>query len=116
MAVQPPFQSDALEVNNADAPVGPRLLEADLNDGSLRFTDTRVPAGINLAELAGLQQLNNTIVVSQTGVGASKDANGDPITTVQGGLDAVPDSADVDAPWTVFVAPGLYVEDVYNAD
>jgi len=110
---QPPFRSDQFEVENADAPVGPRLIGADENDGSLRFTDTRVPAGINLHELAGLQQLNNTIVVSQTGIGASKDDNGDPITTIQGGLDAVPDGADVDNPWTVFVAPGLYVEDVY---
>lgn len=113
MAVQPPFRSDAYEVENADAPVGPRLIQADETDGSLRFTDPRVPGGINLAELAGLQQLNNTIVVSQTGVGASKDSNGDPITTIQGGLDAVPDSADVDSPWTVFVAPGYYIEDVY---
>ena len=113
MAVQPPFRSDAYEVENADAPVGPRFLEADENDGSLRFTDPRVPAGINLAQLGGLQQLNHTIVVSQTGIGASKDSNGDPITTIQGGLDAVPDGADVDDPWTVFVAPGLYVEDVY---
>jgi len=110
---QPPFRSDEYEVENADAPAGPRLIGADENDGSLRFTDTRVPGGINLAELAGLQQFNNTIVVSQTGVGASKDANGDPITTIQGGLDAVPTGADVDNPWTVFVAPGLYVEDVY---
>lgn len=110
---QPPFRSDEYEVENADAPVGPRLIGADENDGSLRFTDTRVPGGINLAELAGLQQLNSTIVVSQTGVGASKDANGDPITTIQAGLDAVPTSADANSPWTVFVAPGLYVEDVY---
>jgi hypothetical protein len=110
---QPPFRSDQIEIENADAPVGPRLIGADETDGSLRFTDTRVPGGVNLAELAGLQQLNNTVVVSQSGIGASKDANGDPITTIQGGLDAVPDSADVDEPWTVFVAPGLYVEDVY---
>lgn len=110
---QPPFRSDEYEVENADAPVGPRLIGADEGDGSLRFTDTRVPAGINLHELAGLQQLNNTVVVSQTGIGASKDINGNPITTIQGGLDAIPDSADVDEPWTVFVAPGLYVEDVY---
>lgn len=113
MAVQPPFRSDAFEVENADAPVGPRLIEADILDGSIRFTDPRVPAGIDLAELAGLQQLNNTIVVSQTGIGASKDATGEPLTSIQAGLDAVPDSADVDDPWTVFVAPGLYVEDVY---
>jgi hypothetical protein len=110
---QPPFRSDEYEVENADAPAGPRLIGADENDGSLRFTDTRVPAGINLHELAGLQQLHNTVVVSQTGIGASKDSNGDPITTIQGGLDAVANGADVDDPWTVFVAPGLYVEDIY---
>jgi hypothetical protein len=110
---QPPFRSDEYEVENADAPAGPRLIGADENDGSLRFTDTRVPAGINLHELAGLQQAHNTVVVSQTGIGASKDANGDPITTIQGGLDAVPAGADVDDPWVVLVAPGLYTEDVY---
>jgi hypothetical protein len=113
MAVQPPFRSDAFEVENADAVPGPRLLEAYIPDGSLRFTDTRIPGGINLSELAGLQQAQNTIIVSPAGAGGSKDANGDPITTVQGGLDAVPTSADVDDPWVVVVAPGLYVEDVY---
>jgi hypothetical protein len=113
MAVQPPFRSDAFQVENADAPVGPRLIEADLLDGSMRFTDPRVPAGIDLHALAGLQQAHNTIVVSQTGIAASKDSNGDPITTVQGGLDAVPSSADVNSPWLVLLAPGLYIEDIY---
>jgi hypothetical protein len=113
MAVQPPFRSDAFQVENADAPVGPRLIEADLLDGSMRFTDPRVPAGIDLHALAGLQQAHNTIVVSQTGIAASKDSNGDPITTVQGGLDAVPTSADVNDPWVVLLAPGIYIEDVY---
>jgi hypothetical protein len=110
---QPPFRSDAYEVENADAPAGPRLIEAAVSDGSLRFTDIRIPGGISLYELAGLQQVNNTIVVSPTGAGASKDANGDPITTIQAALDAVPDGSDVNDPWTVFVAPGFYVEDVY---
>lgn len=110
---QPPFRSDAYEVENADAPAGPRLIEADENDGSLRFTDTRIPGGINLNELVGLQQAQNTIIVSQTGEGGSKDANGDPITTIQGALDNVPTSADVDDPWTIVLSPGLYVEDVY---
>ena len=113
MAVQPPFRSDAYEVENADAPVGPRMFEASLLDGSIRFTDPRIPAGINLNELVGLQQAQNTIIVSQTGEGGSKDVNGDPITTIQGALDNVPVGADVDEPWTILVAPGLYVEDVY---
>lgn len=112
MPVQSPFRSDAFEIENADAPVGPRLLEAYLLDGSLRFTDPRVPAGVNLAELAGLQRAHNTIVVSQSGIAASKDTNGNPITTVQGGIDAVPSSADVNDPWLVLLAPGVYIEDV----
>lgn len=112
MPVQPPFRSDAFQVENADAPVGPRLIEAALLDGSMRFSDPRVPAGINLAELAGLQRAHNVIVVSQTGVAASKDAAGDPITTVQGGLDAVPASADVNSPWLVLLAPGIYIENI----
>jgi hypothetical protein len=113
MAVQPPFRSDAFEIENADAVAGPRLLEAYIPDGSIRFTDTRIPAGINLNELVGLQQAQNVVIVSPTGEGGSKDVNGDPITTVQGGLDAVPTGADVDDPWVVLLAPGLYVEDVY---
>jgi hypothetical protein len=110
---QPPFRSDAYEVENADAPTGPRLIEADENDGSLRFTDTRITGGINLNELVGLQQAQNTLIVSQTGEGGSKDANGDPITTLQGALDNIPVGADVDNPWTIVMAPGLYIEDVY---
>lgn len=112
MPVQPPFRSDAYQVENADAPVGPRLIEASELDGSLRFTDARVPLGVNLAELAGLQRAQNVIVVSQTGIAASKDANGDPITTIQGGLDAVPSSADINSPWVVLLAPGIYNESV----
>ncbi len=112
MPVQPPFRSDAFQVENADAPAGPRLIEAALLDGSLLFTDPRVPSGVSLAELAGLQRAQNTIVVSPTGIAASKDANGDPITTIQAGLDAVPASADVNSPWLVLLAPGIYNESV----
>ena len=67
MAVQPPFRSDAFSVENADAPAGDRLIEADTLDGSLRFTDTRVPSGIDLHQLGGLQRGHNVIVVSQSG-------------------------------------------------
>jgi hypothetical protein len=112
MPVQPPFRSDAYQVENADAPVGPRLIEASLLDGSLLFTDPRVPGGVPLASLAGLQRAQNTIVVSPTGIAASKNVNGDPITTVQAGLDAVPASADVNSPWLVLLAPGIYTESV----
>ena len=56
MPVQPPFRSDAFAVENADAPSADRLIEASTLDGSLRFTDARIPAGINLHQLAGLQR------------------------------------------------------------
>jgi hypothetical protein len=109
---QPPFRSDAFEVENADAPVGPRLIEANETNGSLRFTDPLIPGGIDLNELAGLQQAQQTIIVSQTGTGGSKDAEGNPITTLQGALDAVPDSADANERYTIVLMPGIYVEDV----
>ena len=109
---QPPFRSDAFEVENVDAPVGPRLIEANETNGSMRFTDTLIPGGIDLNQLAGLQQAQQTFIVSETGVGGSKDALGNPITTIQGALDAVPDSADADERYIIILMPGLYVEDV----
>jgi len=112
MAVQPPFRSDAFQVENADAPVGPRLIEANETNGSMRFTDPLVPGGIDLNELVGLQQTQQTIIVSQTGTGGSKDVDGVPITTIQGAIDAVPDSADPDERYLILLMPGLYVEDV----
>jgi len=112
MAVQPPFRTDALQIENADAPVGPRLLEANETNGSMRFTDPLIPAGIDLNQLVGLQQAQQTIIVSQTGTGGSNDADGLPITTIQGAIDAVPDSADADERYLIMLMPGLYVEDV----
>jgi len=112
MAVQPPFRSDAFQVENADAPVGPRLIEANEINGSMRFTDPLVPGGIDLNELAGLQQAQQTVIVSQTGTGGSKDTDGNPITTIQGAFNAIPDSADADERYTIVLMPGLYVEDV----
>jgi len=112
MAVQPPFRSDAFQVENADAPVGPRLIEANETNGSMRFTDPLIPGGIDLNALAGLQQAQQTVIVSQTGTGGSKDADGNPITTLQGALDAIPNSADADERYTIVLMPGLYVEDV----
>lgn len=112
MPVQPPYTADAIQIANADAPAGDRLIEASLVDGSLRFTDPRVPGGVDLTALAGLQQAQNVIVVSPTGIGASKTEDGAPITTLQGGLDAVPDSADENNPWLVLLAPGIYIENV----
>jgi len=109
---QPPFRSDALEVENADAPIGPRLIEANELNGSLRFTDPLIPGGIDLNALVGLQQAQQTVIVSQTGAAGTKDVNGNPITTIQGALDAIPTSADADEQYVILLMPGLYLEDV----
>lgn len=110
---QDPFKSDQIQIlGDSETALGDRLLRDDPLDGSLQFVDPRVPSGVNLTSLAGLQQLARTIIVSPSGIGASKDEDGDPITTIQRALDAVPSSADDANPWTILVGPGLYIEDV----
>lgn len=112
MAVADPTRADVFQVENSDAPAGPRRLEARVSDGSLLFRDPQVPDGIALFELAGLQRAHNTIVVSQTGEAASKDLDDQPITTIQQALDRVPDSADQNNPWLILVMPGVYDENI----
>lgn len=112
MAVQPPFRADAFQVENSDSPVGPRLLESRLSDGSLMFTDPRIPAGISLYELAGLQRGHNIIIVSQTGEAASKAPDGTLVTTIQKAFDQIPDSSDANNPWIILVLPGVYFENL----
>jgi hypothetical protein len=107
--VQPPFQSDAFQVmGDAD---GVRLLEAAA-DGSLTFKDALVPLGIRLADLAGLQQIQNLLIVSPSGIGASKGPDGLPLTTIQAALDAVPPGTGELTPFTILVGPGVYYEDL----
>lgn len=106
---QPPFRSDAFQVEG-DGP-GTRLIECDA-EGSLLFKDPAIPGGVKLESLAGFQQAQNTLVVTPTGIAASKDAYGQPITTLQGALDAVPNSSGPNSPWTILIAPGIYREDL----
>lgn len=112
MTVQPPTRADAFQVENADSLPGPRLIEARIEDGSLFFTDPKIPLGIALFQLGGLQRAHNTIVVSQTGEAASKDPDHNPVTTIQKALDLIPDSADVNNPWSIIVMPGVYDENI----
>ncbi len=107
---QPPFRSDAYQIEG-DGP-GTRFIRCDAVDGALTFFDPAVPGGVKLAELAGLQRAQNTIVVTPNGIAASKDAAGDPITTLQGALDAVPTSSGPNNPWTILIGPGIYREDL----
>lgn len=106
---QPPFRSDAYQIEG-DGP-GSRYLRCG-TDGGLLFVDPDVPGGVKLAALAGLQQAQNTLVVTPSGIAASKDATGAPITTLQQALDAVPTSSGPNSPWTILIAPGVYREDL----
>jgi len=107
---QPPFRSDAFQVEG-DGP-GTRYLRCDEEDGALVFFDPAVPLGVKLAALAGLQQAQNTLVVTPDGIAASKDAAGEPITSLQQALDAVPISSGPNSPWTILIAPGIYRDDL----
>lgn len=106
---QPPFRSDAIQIEG-DGP-GTRLIEC-AEDGSLLFTDPTAPGGVRLYELAGLQRAQHTLVVTPDGLAASKDAAGNPITTIQAALDAVPSTSGALEPWTILVASGNYFEDL----
>lgn len=107
---QPPFRSDQYQIEG-DGP-GDRFIRCDAVDGALTFTDPAVPVGVKLAELAGLQRAQNTIVVTPSGIAASKDAEGAPITGLQQALDAIPASSGPNSPWTILIGPGIYRGDL----
>lgn len=110
---QDPFRADQYKIEgDSEVGLGERVIYDDPLDGSLRFRDPRIPGGVNLTALAGIQQLARTLVVTPDGIGASKDADGNPITTIQKALDQVPTSADYWTPWLIVVGPGVYVEDI----
>lgn len=110
---QDPFRADQYKVEgDSEVALGERVIYDDPLDGSMRFRDPRIPGGVNLTALAGIQQLARTLVVTTDGIGASKDDDGNPITTIQKALDQVPTSADYWTPWLIVVGPGVYVEDI----
>jgi|GEM_PF-3472223 len=107
---QPPLKLDALEIVG-DSGVGVRLIESDATTGELLFSDAVVSAR-KLAEIIGLQGVDGVIVCG-SGDGVSKDADNNPITTLQAAFAAVPTSASASNPWLILLMPGVYIEDVY---
>lgn len=107
---QPPLRLDALEIVG-DSGVGTRLIHSDATTGEFLFSDAVVSAR-KLAEIVGLQGVDGVIICG-SGDGVSKDANNNPITTVQAAFAAVPTAASATNPWLILVMPGVYIEDVY---
>lgn len=108
---QDPLQIDSLQVKG-DASVGSRLIEADATDGSLKFTDARIPGGLNLHQVPGLQQVDRVFLVGEGGLGLSKDSAGVAFTSIQDALDSLSDIYTDDNPATILVAPGTYTENL----
>jgi len=100
---QPPLKLDALEIVG-DSGVGVRLIESDATTGELLFSDAVVSAR-KLAEIIGLQGVDGVIVCG-SGDGVSKDADNNPITTLQAAFAAVPTSASASNPWLILLMPG----------
>lgn len=97
---QPPFKTDVLQIEPAAA--GTRTIGRDAAAGELRFTDPSFPAGVVLADLVGIQTIENTTVV---GIGG-----GAPFTTIQAAIDALPTTGSSTNPNVILVFPGTYNE------
>lgn len=113
---QDPLQVDALQING-DTSTGVRQIAAvdssgNPEDGAMLLSDAQVPAGIKLADLAGLQQVGNVYLVGLSGLGVSKTSDGTSFNTIQEALDAITIAKTADDPALVLVAPGLYTENL----
>lgn len=97
---QPPFKTDVLQIEPAAA--GTRTIDRDPAVGELRFTDPSFPAGVVLADLVGIQTINNTVIVG-TGGGAQ-------FTSIQDAIDALPTTGSANNPQVVLLFPGTYNE------
>lgn len=100
---QPPFLTDALQVEPGTTTFGSRLIDRDTTDGGLRFSDPNLT--ISLKDLAGVRNVTGVFVVGRAGDGAA-------YTTVQEALDAVPSTSSAAAPSLVWVLPGEYTENL----
>lgn len=97
---QPPFKTDVLQIEPAAA--GTRTISRDATAGELKFVDPTFPSGVVLADLVGIQTIENTTVVG-TGGGAQ-------FTTIQDAIDALPTTGSVTNPQVILLFPGTYNE------
>ena len=96
-----PFKVDRLQIE----PGSGQLLTISRNaaDGALKFIDNATPAGITLAELAGIGSVNKVLIVGKGGSGAEYTVIGDAITAASGSYND---------PVLILVAPGVYEENL----
>jgi len=100
---QPPFQSDALQIEPSS---GQTLkITRDAPTGSLRFQDAIITTGINLSDLAGLNAITGLLVVGRAGSGAK-------YLTIQSAINAIPSTASANNPYTILCFPGIYLENI----
>ena len=100
---QNPLQVDALQIEPASGDT--LTVSRNAADGSLKFVDAVVVAGIKLSELAGIQGVSNVFVVGKGGTGAT-------YTTIQSALDAIPASSSDTSPNVILVCSGVYQENL----
>lgn len=99
---QPPIQVDAVQIEPGTTTYGTRTIDRDATDGSLRFADPNVTTV--LSALLGTRNI--------TGIYPVGGGDGAVYATVQEAIDAVPVSADVDAPAVIPIYGGVYTEDL----
>lgn len=100
---QAPYTVDQLRVGSGA--VTPATVALQAITQALLFTDVANPAGLTLAQLAGLGTVTGVYVVGVAGSGAQYN-------TIQSAVDAVPADASLLAPAVILIMPGVYAEQV----
>lgn len=100
---QDPLKVDQIQIEPGAA--GTRQIDRDPGTGGIRLSDGVVGSGLTLAQLAGLQNVTNVLVVGTAGAGAA-------YTSIQDALNAVPNNASATNPYLVLVMSGVYTETV----
>ena len=98
---QSPFLVDQIQVS--PGVTGTRLINSDL-DGNLQFQDATI-SPVLLSALVGARNITGVYIVGRAGGGAA-------YASIQGALDAIPDSSSETSPSLVLVYPGVYSENL----
>lgn len=102
--MQSPFKVDQLEVDPATGSTT-CLIKRDPATGSFSFRDQIHTSGITLADLTGMQNISNVMIVGTQGYGAK-------YTSIQVAHDAVPNTSSKTNPYVILIYPGVYTEDL----
>ena len=100
---QSPFQVDALQIEPGSGDT--LTIDRHATAGSMQFIDAVLTSGVLLSNLVGLRNITGVYIVGTAGAGAQ-------YTAIQTAIDAVPVTADIDAPCLVLVMSGVYTENL----